>query len=61
MFTKEGVCDWCNKLSLLTRHDYVDGKCHFSCAQCNDMARLDVRLFNRDELALNGRSSDINQ
>lgn len=51
MFNIEGVCDWCNKHSLLIRHDYVDGKSHHSCESCNDYATIDVSLFNRDEIA----------
>jgi|GEM_PF-846895 len=61
MYDNKGLCDWCNKLSLLIRHDYVDGKCHYSCASCHDLATLDVRLFNKDELALRGRHGEIRQ
>ncbi|NOH73208.1 hypothetical protein F0225_17980 [Vibrio pectenicida] len=49
MFTIEGVCDWCKKLSLVAKHEYIDGLCHQSCAECNDIAKLDVRQFNADE------------
>ncbi|MGX9415919.1 hypothetical protein ACXJY6_07500 [Vibrio sp. RC27] len=51
MFTIEGVCDWCNQPNYLTKHHYVDGKCHHSCEDCNELARLDVRQFNLAELA----------
>lgn len=50
MFTIEGVCDWCKQPSMLTKHEYVDGKSHCSCAECNDLATLDVRQFNIAEL-----------
>ncbi|WP_216613471.1 hypothetical protein [Vibrio sp. 99-8-1] len=48
-------------MSLLARHDYIDGKYHFSCASCHDIATLDVRLFNKDELTLNGSRYDSMQ
>ncbi|MCL9783762.1 hypothetical protein M9194_20260 [Vibrio sp. S4M6] len=50
MFTIEGICDWCKKPSLLTKHDYLDGKSHLSCKECNDLATLDVRQYNLGEL-----------
>lgn len=50
MFTIEGVCDWCKKPSMLTKHEYVDGKSHCSCIECNDLAKLDVRQFNIAEM-----------
>lgn len=50
MFTIEGVCDWCKKPSLLTKHEYIDGKSHCACEECNDLATLDVRQFNIAEL-----------
>ncbi|WP_047042566.1 hypothetical protein [Vibrio mexicanus] len=49
MFTIEGTCDWCKKPSLLTRHEYIDGKSHYSCEDCYELATLDVRQFNIDE------------
>lgn len=55
MFNTEGNCDWCNKRSLLIRHEYIDGKHHHSCESCNDMAKIDVSLFNTDELALRNK------
>lgn len=51
MFTIEGTCDWCKKPGLLTSHEYIDGLCHHSCKECNDLAKLDVRQFNIAELA----------
>ncbi len=53
MYTIEGVCDWCNKLNFLTKHEYIDGKCHHSCKECNELAIFDVRLFNHAEMQLN--------
>ena len=50
MFTIEGICDWCKKPSLLTKHEYIDGKCNHSCQECHDLASLDVRQFNIAEL-----------
>ncbi|KOO05487.1 hypothetical protein [Vibrio nereis] len=50
MFTIEGICDWCKKPSLLTKHEYVDGKCHHSCKECHHLAVIDVRQFNVGEL-----------
>lgn len=50
MYTTEGVCDWCSKLSFLTKHEYIDGKCNHSCEECNELARFDVRLFNNAEM-----------
>ncbi|KOO13068.1 hypothetical protein AKJ18_20065 [Vibrio xuii] len=50
MFTIEGICDWCKKPSMLAKHEYVDGLCHHSCKECNDLATLDVRQFNIAEL-----------
>ncbi len=55
MFTIEGVCDWCKTTSLLTRHEYIDGKAHHSCEKCNELARLDVRQFNLAEQAMRER------
>ncbi|MEH0666094.1 hypothetical protein H4F18_00335 [Vibrio scophthalmi] len=57
MFTIEGVCDWCKKPSLLTKHDYVDGKYHHSCKECFEYATLDVRQFNLAELRQRERLS----
>lgn len=51
MFSIEGICDWCKKPAVLTKHDYIDGKCHYACKECNEVARLDVRMFNLEELA----------
>lgn len=50
MFTIEGVCDWCKKPSLLAKHQYLDGKSHYACKQCNELATFDVRQFNLAEL-----------
>ena len=50
MFKIEGMCDWCKKTSMLTKHNYVDGKSHHSCQECHDLATLDVRQFNLAEL-----------
>lgn len=55
MFTIEGICDWCKQPSLLTKHEYIDGKSHYSCAKCNEFARMDVRQFNIAEQALRER------
>ncbi|MDF2152362.1 hypothetical protein [Vibrio sp. CAU 1672] len=52
MFTEEGTCDWCKKLSFVTRHEYIDGKTHCSCVACYDIAKIDVRRFNRAELQM---------
>ncbi len=49
MFTIEGVCDWCKKPSMVMRHEYLDGKSNYSCEECNDIAKIDVRLFNLGE------------
>ena len=49
MFTIEGVCDWCKKPSWLIEHQYLDGKSHYSCKQCNALATFDVRLFDLAE------------
>ncbi|MDN3698458.1 hypothetical protein QWY97_14050 [Vibrio cortegadensis] len=49
MFKIEGVCDWCKQPALLAKHDYIDGKHHHSCKDCNAMATLDVRQFNIEE------------
>lgn len=57
MFNTEGTCDWCKEPKMVMKHNYVDGKHHHSCETCNDIATLDVRLFNIDELALRSRSS----
>ena len=58
MSSIEGICDWCNNRSSLTRHEYVDGKCHHSCEECNDLARIDVSLFNTDEIALRNKLAE---
>ncbi len=57
MFSIEGTCDWCKQPALLMRHDYIDGKHHYSCRKCHDYARLDVRQFNLAELASQQRAS----
>ncbi|WP_375753879.1 hypothetical protein [Vibrio sp. HN007] len=58
MFKTEGSCDWCKKQSLLIRHDYVDGRFHHSCEDCQDLAKFDVNLFNIDELALRKHATE---
>lgn len=55
MFTIEGTCDWCKRPRMLTRHDYLDGKCHHACQECNDIAKIDVRLFNIGEQQMRER------
>ncbi len=55
MFTIEGICDWCKKPNFLIKHEYIDGKAHYSCEKCNELARLDVRQFNIAEQALRER------
>ncbi|NLS11355.1 hypothetical protein HGP28_00455 [Vibrio sp. SM6] len=57
MFNTEGICDWCKKNGLLARHDYIDGKHHYSCPHCHDIAKIDVRQFNLDEIALRAKLS----
>ncbi|WP_299690635.1 hypothetical protein [uncultured Vibrio sp.] len=57
MFTVEGVCDWCKKPSLVKKHDYLDGKCHHSCKECNDIATMDVRQFNIGEMEMRAKLS----
>ncbi|MFA0439148.1 hypothetical protein BCU66_001130 [Vibrio sp. 10N.286.49.B1] len=49
-FTIEGFCDWCQKPNYVTKHQYIDGKCHFSCDECVNLAAMDVRQFNKAEL-----------
>jgi hypothetical protein len=49
MYIYEGICDWCKKLAMLKKPDYIDGKSHFSCQECNVLATLDVRQFNLAE------------
>lgn len=51
MFTIQGVCDWCKTPSYLAKHEYIDGKCHHSCKNCNELALADVRHFNLAELS----------
>ncbi len=51
MFSIEGVCDWCKKRDLLTKHEYFDGKTYYSCEKCNSFAAMDVRQFNIAEQA----------
>lgn len=58
MSYSEGICNWCNRRSLLIRHDYVDGKFHHSCESCNSIAILDVSQFNRDELAQRSKMAE---
>ncbi|MDB1123942.1 hypothetical protein [Vibrio algarum] len=58
MFNTEGNCDWCNRHRLLIRHDYIDGKYNHSCESCNDLAKIDVRLFNTDEIALRNKMAE---
>jgi hypothetical protein len=57
MPTIEGICDWCKRPAFLTKHEYFDGKCHYSCQSCNEVARLDVRQFNLAEQAAQQRAS----
>ncbi|MCG3735037.1 hypothetical protein ACXHQ9_01620 [Vibrio cincinnatiensis] len=51
MFNIEGTCDWCKQSRLLAKHEYIDGKAHYACQNCNDFAQMDVRLFNLAEIA----------
>ncbi|WP_394152382.1 hypothetical protein [Vibrio maritimus] len=55
MFTKEGICDWCHTPSYVTKHEYIDGKCHHSCEQCLSFAVMDVRQFNLAEIELRNK------
>lgn len=57
MFTIEGVCDWCKKPSLVKKHDYLDGKYHHACKECNDIATIDVRQFNIGEMEMRTKLS----
>ncbi|CAH0525821.1 hypothetical protein [Vibrio hippocampi] len=57
-FSIAGVCDWCKKPSMVTKHEYVDGKCNHSCQECNDIATLDVRQFNLEELAIRAKHAE---
>ena len=59
MYTIEGICDWCKKPSLLTKHEYIDGVCHHSCQTCFDFAALDVRQYNRAELQQRERQARL--
>jgi hypothetical protein len=58
MLNNEGSCDWCNKHSILIRHEYIDGKFHHSCESCNDLAKIDVNLFNLDEIAQQNKMAE---
>ncbi len=55
IFTKEGICDWCHTPSYVTKHEYIDGKCHHSCEQCLSFAVMDVRQFNLAEIELRNK------
>ncbi|GAL31172.1 hypothetical protein JCM19239_3538 [Vibrio variabilis] len=55
VFTKEGICDWCHTPSYVTKHEYIDGKCHHSCEQCLSFAVMDVRQFNLAEIELRNK------
>ncbi|EGQ8120837.1 hypothetical protein DDN79_01355 [Vibrio cholerae] len=59
MFSVEGICDWCKQPKLLTRHEYVDGKAHHSCENCNEFARMDVRQFNLAEMAFREKQQAV--
>ncbi|QIA63031.1 hypothetical protein GT360_05650 [Vibrio astriarenae] len=51
MKTHFGQCDWCKESRRVSKLEYVDGKHHHSCKECMSLAKIDVRLFNLDELA----------
>ncbi|MBY6196570.1 hypothetical protein [Vibrio hangzhouensis] len=55
-FTIEGFCDWCQTPSFVTKHEYVDGKCHHSCEKCLSFAIMDVRQFNLAEIEYRAKS-----
>ena len=57
IFNIEGTCDWCKQSRQLTKHEYIDGKAHYACQSCNDLARMDVRLFNLAEIAQQERQA----
>ncbi|MDN2481401.1 hypothetical protein ACPV5L_14370 [Vibrio astriarenae] len=50
-----GQCDWCKELRHVGKLEYIDGKHHYSCDECLSLAKIDVRLFNRDELTQRSR------
>lgn len=50
MYKERKQCDWCGQLNFVTQHEYIDGMTHQSCSNCDDIARMDVRQFNRAEL-----------
>ncbi|MGF1754589.1 hypothetical protein L4C33_13440 [Vibrio makurazakiensis] len=57
MFTIEGTCDWCKQPKLVIKHDYIDGKYHHACKDCNDFAVIDVRQFNIGEMEMRAKLS----
>jgi hypothetical protein len=50
MYSIQSTCDWCNKVSFVKKHEYVDGKYNVACKECDDLATFDVREFNNAEL-----------
>ncbi|QIL84615.1 hypothetical protein G7083_01005 [Vibrio sp. HDW18] len=59
MYSVIGTCDWCKQAKPLIKHQYLDGKAHYSCASCNELARLDVRQFNLAEMAFRNTQQAI--
>ena len=57
IFTIEGFCDWCQTPSFVTKHEYVDGVCHYSCEKCHQYAVMDVRQFNLAEIEFRSQTS----
>ncbi|MBF9000110.1 hypothetical protein [Vibrio nitrifigilis] len=51
MTSKHGVCDWCKRSGLLTKHEYFDGKAYYACHSCDEHARMDIRQYNLEEMA----------
>lgn len=52
-----GQCDWCRESRRLSRLEYVDGKHHHSCQECLYLAKIDVNLFNQEELVQRAKLS----
>jgi len=49
MFRTEGVCDWCKKRAMVTKLSYIDGKSNYACQSCNEIAKMDIRLYNLEQ------------
>lgn len=39
-------CDWCKKSTFVEKLTYLDGFSNYTCKECKQIAKLDIRRYN---------------